>query len=103
MWKQYSGSFVRKAIITAIAALAVASAVPLISFAHASWGDARYELKAESIRKEIRGIDSALFEISQEISFSESPRDTAKWAARRNYYLNLKEALHEQLEAEKDN
>ena len=92
----------KKVFLTAIAGLIVASAIPLISFAHASWGDARYQDKAESIRQEIRQIDSALFEISQEISFSDNDREKSKWTARQDYYENIKEALKERLESEKD-
>ena len=93
----------KKAFLTAIAGLIVAGAIPLISFAHSSWGDARYEQKTESIRKEIRQVDSVLFEIGQEVVFAETPQQKAKWIARKNYYKNIKEALQERLEAEKDN
>ena len=89
----------KKQIISALIVVFVGLALPGIVMLHNAYADDRYIQKAESIRFQIQQVDNALFEIDQEIAFSETDKDRAKWQARRQYYLREKAKLKELLEA----
>ena len=93
-FKQYKGK-----IIGSIIALSVAGALPGVVLVHDVYADNRYVMKSEDLRSQIQAIDNALFEVSQEISFSDSDQDRRKYVARKEYYENLKEALKERLKS----
>ena len=83
----------RNKIIGAVVTALIVGAVPSSIYLHNAWGDDRYVMKADDIRDQIRMVNYSLFEIDQEISFSETDKDRAKWQARKNFYLREKEAL----------
>lgn len=83
----------RNKIIGAVVTAFVVGAVPSSIYLHNAWGDDRYVMKADDIRDQIRMIDYSLFEIDQEISFSDTDKDRAKWQARKNFYQREKDAL----------
>jgi len=87
----------RNKILTAVFAVFIAGAIPGSIYLHNAWGDDRYVTKVDDIRDQIKAIDHSLFEIDQEISFSDTDKDRAKWEARKNYYLREKEALSQKL------
>ena len=95
-WKQYKGK-----IIGTIITILVAGAVPTSTYLHSAWGDDRYISQTKDLRNQIQAIDNALFEVNQEISFAETDREKRKYIARKEYYVNLKEALKEELRAKK--
>ena len=94
IFKQYKAK-----IIGSIIALVIAGTIPGSIYMHNAWGDDRYVQKAEDLRGQIQAIDNALFEVNQEISFSETEKDKRKYIARKAYYENLKDALKEELKS----
>lgn len=105
MTPRKAGFFVtyKKTVITALIGVFVAGVVPGTVWIHNAYADNRYVQKAESLREQIQQIDNALFEIDQEISFSETDQERRKWQARKAYYLRQKEALKEKLATQSGN
>ena len=65
----------------------------VILLLHNAWGDERYELKADALLKQIHRIDTVLTLIDQEILFSESDKQKAKFIAIKAIYEREKEVL----------
>lgn len=90
----------KKVIIGAIIGLILTGSGTFTVFIHNAYADGRYVQKTDDLRQQIQHIDNALFEIDQEISFSATDQERAKWQARKAYYLRQKEALQEKLSAQ---
>jgi len=90
----------KKTIIRTISTIISGSLIFIIVVLHNAWGDDRYELKDEAIRKEIIRLDTALIVTDQEILFAESERQKAKFIAIKAIYERQKEALREKLNDE---
>ena len=87
----------KKMIVRTIATSFGAIAVFIVLLLHNAWGDDRYELRAEAIEKEIRRLDTQLTIDDQEILFSESEKQKAKFVAIKAIHEREKEALREKL------
>ncbi len=97
-WASY-----KKVIITALIGLVLTGSGTFTVFIHNAYADGRYVQKTDDLRQSINDIDHALFEIDQEISFAETPKEQRKWKARHAYYLREKEKLQEKLKAQTNN
>ena len=97
----------KKTITSTIIALVIAGSGTAVTWIHNAYADDRYvqrgEHEVEDLRSQIQQIDNALFEIDQEISFSETDQARRKWQARKAYYIRQKEALKEKLAAQNNN
>lgn len=90
----------KKVIIGGLIGLVLTGSGTFTVFIHNAYADGRYVQKTDDLRQQIQQIDNALFEIDQEISFSATDTERAKWQARRAYYLRQKDALKEKLNAQ---
>ncbi len=87
----------KRNIVRAIVGFLSSFAIMVILVLHNAWGDDRYVLKADAIKKEIKVIDRELGLLDQEILFSETEREKAKFIAMKAIYERDKEALREDL------
>lgn len=88
----------KQAIIRAFVTSVASVAVFVVLLLHNAWGDERYELKHDAIRKEIRRIDTQLAIKDTEILFSESDREKEKLKAIKAVYERDKDALKAELD-----
>lgn len=90
----------KKTIVRTITGGLGAITVFIILLLHNAWGDDRYELKDDAIRKEIRRLDTQLTVVDQEIIFAESDRQKAKFEAIKAIYEREKQALRDESKTE---
>lgn len=92
-WGIVMTSSTKQKVVSGIISVIGAFGVFVILLLHTAWGDNRYELKDEAIRKEIRRIDTQLTIKDTEILFAQNDNEKAKLIAIRAIYERDKEAL----------